>query len=83
MTKKLFSLLLILITAFSISAQTMTDKLLKNLHDNKYNFIREYPSLNHLFQHCTTGAISEYRAIEETISPEVLSDMAKWINSLK
>ena len=55
----------------------------KNLHDNKYNFIREYPSLNHLFQHCTTGAISEYRAIEETISPEVLSDMAKWIKSLK
>ena len=55
----------------------------KNLHDNKYNFIREYPSLNHLFQHCTTGAPSEYRSIEETISPEVLSDMAKWINSLK
>ena len=55
----------------------------KNLHDNKYNFIREYPSLNHLFQHCTTGAISEYRLIEETISPEVLSDMTKWINSLK
>jgi pimeloyl-ACP methyl ester carboxylesterase len=55
----------------------------KNLHDNKYNFIREYPSLNHLFQHCTTGAPSEYRSIKETISPEVLSDMAKWINSLK
>ena len=55
----------------------------KNLHDNKYNFIREYPSLNHLFQHCTTGSPSEYRSIEETISPEVLSDMAKWINSLK
>jgi BAAT / Acyl-CoA thioester hydrolase C terminal. len=55
----------------------------KNLHDNKYNLIREYPSLNHLFQHCTTGSPSEYRSIEETISPEVLSDMAKWINSLK
>lgn len=55
----------------------------KDLHESRYNFIREYPSLNHLFQHCTTGAISEYRAIEETISPEVLSDMAKWINSLK
>ncbi|MDN5553118.1 alpha/beta hydrolase family protein [Prevotella sp.] len=55
----------------------------KNLHESRYNFIREYPSLNHLFQHCTTGAISEYRAIEETISPEVLSDMVKWINSLK
>ncbi len=55
----------------------------KNLHENKYNFIREYPSLNHLFQHCTTGALSEYRSIEETVSPEVLSDMAKWIHSLK
>ena len=58
-------------------------RIKKNLHENKYNFIREYPSLNHLFQHCTTGTPSEYRSIEETISPEVLSDMAKWINSLK
>lgn len=55
----------------------------KNLHESKYNFIREYPSLNHLFQHCTTGASSEYRSIEGTVSPEVLSDMAKWINSIK
>ena len=39
MTKKLFSLLLILLTAFSISAQTRTDKLLKNLHDNKSKYI--------------------------------------------
>ena len=55
----------------------------KNLHESQYNFIREYPSLNHLFQHCTTGALDEYRSIEETVSPEVLSDMAKWIHSLK
>lgn len=39
MTKKLFSLLLILLTAFSINAQTRTDKLLKNLHDNKSKYI--------------------------------------------
>ena len=39
MTKKLFSLLLILLTAFCISAQTRTDKLLKNLHDNKSKYI--------------------------------------------
>ena len=39
MTKKLFSLLLILLTTFSISAQTRTDKLLKNLHDNKSKYI--------------------------------------------
>ncbi len=39
MTKKLFPLLLILFTAFSIHAQTRTDKLLKNLHDNKSKYI--------------------------------------------
>ena len=39
MTKKLFFVLPILLTAFSISAQTRTDKLLKNLHDNESKYI--------------------------------------------
>lgn len=38
MTKNFF-LLPILLTAFSISAQTRTDKLLKNLHDNESKYI--------------------------------------------
>lgn len=38
-----------------------------------------YPDLNHLFQHCTTGMPNEYYQIEETISPEVLSDITNWI----
>ncbi len=42
-----------------------------------------YPDLNHLFQHAATGAVQEYAAIEETISPEVLADIAAFINSLK
>jgi len=37
------------------------------------------PDLNHLFQHCQTGAISEYGTIEETMSPEVLSLVSDWI----
>ena len=41
--------------------------------------VKKYPGLNHLFQHCTTGLPAEYGLIEETISPEVLSDIAKWI----
>ncbi len=41
--------------------------------------IRSYPGLNHLFQHAETGNISEYGTIEETISPEVLTDIAEWI----
>ena len=48
----------------------------------KRNMIKEYPALNHLFQHCTIGLPTEYGQIEETISPEVLEDMAKWIQSL-
>jgi hypothetical protein len=44
--------------------------------------VKEYPGLNHLFQHCTTGLFLEYGQIEETISPEVLDDVAKWINGL-
>jgi len=39
----------------------------------------ELENLNHLFQSCETGAISEYGQIEETISPEVLEIMTEWI----
>ena len=49
---------------------------------SKKNRVKEYPELNHLFQHCTTGLPTEYGQIEETISPEVLQDMTEWINSL-
>lgn len=52
------------------------------LPPNKENVIKEYPNLNHLFQHCTTGHPMEYGQIEETISPEVLQDISNWINSL-
>jgi hypothetical protein len=53
------------------------------LPDNKDNLIKEYEGLNHLFQHATTGNANEYMHIEETISTEVLSDIANWINNLK
>lgn len=39
----------------------------------------ELPNLNHLFQNCETGAVSEYAQIEETISPEVLGIIAEWM----
>ncbi|MDR0691791.1 MAG: alpha/beta fold hydrolase [Prevotellaceae bacterium] len=44
--------------------------------------IKKYPGLNHLFQHAGTGTIEEYSTIEETISPEVLDDIAVWILEL-
>ncbi|MBR0180202.1 MAG: alpha/beta hydrolase [Prevotella sp.] len=53
------------------------------LPSSKKNLIKEYPGLNHLFQHCTTGLPNEYGQIEETISPEVLSDISTWIKQLQ
>jgi pimeloyl-ACP methyl ester carboxylesterase len=44
--------------------------------------IKAFPSLNHLFQTCTTGAVSEYVKIDETMNPEVLKTIADWIASL-
>ncbi len=49
---------------------------------NEANQIVELEGLNHLFQHCETGYVGEYGTIEETISPEVLTRISKWINSL-
>ena len=49
---------------------------------NKHTRGKIYPGLNHLFQHCQTGQVVEYSQIEETISPEVLEDIARWINEL-
>lgn len=50
-----------------------------HLTENPKNFVKEYPALNHLFQYCATGNVSEYRMIEETISPEVLEDIVRFI----
>lgn len=50
------------------------------LPKNPKNRAKEYADLNHLFQHCKTGLLTEYASIEETMSSEVLKDMAQWIN---
>ena len=41
--------------------------------------IVEVKDANHLFQHCKTGEVAEYKEIEETVAPEVLSRMTSWI----
>ena len=41
----------------------------------KIKQVIEMPNLNHLFQNCLTGNITEYGEIQETISPEVLEKM--------
>jgi pimeloyl-ACP methyl ester carboxylesterase len=41
--------------------------------------IRQFPGLNHLFQTCKTGLITEYGEIEETMAPQVLRAISDWI----
>ena len=54
-----------------------------NLPLNKNNLIKEYDSLNHLFQHCTPATALNHGSIEETFSEEVLNDMVEWIKTIK
>ena len=54
------------------------EKALKEGGNADYT-IREFPGLNHLFQHCQTGSPTEYGKIEETMSPEVLELVGNWI----
>lgn len=39
--------------------------------------------LNHMMQHCTTGNVTEYGQIEETVAPEVLEAITNWITGLR
>ena len=41
--------------------------------------VRQLPELNHLFQHAYTGSPTEYAAIEETFSPDVLKMIGDWL----
>ncbi len=39
----------------------------------------ELPGLNHLFQTASTGAMTEYSVIEETIAPAALDRLGEWL----
>ena len=55
-------------------------QLLKNPSLAEFDHeVRIFENLNHLFQNCETGTVSEYAKIEETISQEVLNTISEWI----
>lgn len=58
------------------------EKALKDGGNRNY-VVKEMPGLNHLFQTAETGNVSEYAAIEETMSPAALELVSGWILSLK
>jgi pimeloyl-ACP methyl ester carboxylesterase len=47
---------------------------------NKDFQVVELPGLNHLFQHARSGSPAEYGAIQETMAPEVLTEVSAWIS---
>lgn len=60
--------------------QVNAEKNLEIFRQNVSNAdIRQMDGLNHLLQHATTGEMSEYNDIRETISPEVLSIITEFI----
>jgi pimeloyl-ACP methyl ester carboxylesterase len=46
---------------------------------NKDYTVKELKGLNHLFQTCKTGSLSEYGKIEETFAPAALKEVSDWI----
>ncbi len=70
----------------SLDQQVLADKHLavieQSLPTRTPRQVRKLEGLNHLFQHATTGAVSEYYQINETIAPEMLELIAKWISKL-
>jgi uncharacterized protein len=43
--------------------------------------VRKLPDLNHLFQHAYTGSPTEYAAIDETFSEDVLKAIGDWLET--
>lgn len=49
------------------------------LPSDSKKLIKSVEGVNHLFQHCRTGAVTEYREIEETMSSSVIDTIIQWI----
>lgn len=61
-----------------VDCDANTTRIEKGLANCKHS-IKKIDGVNHMFQHCNTGIVTEYQQIEETIAPEVLQEVAKWI----
>ena len=63
-----------------VDCDANTTRIEKGLANCKHS-IKKIDGVNHMFQHCNTGIVTEYQQIEETIAPEVLQVVAKWIKA--
>ncbi len=54
------------------------EKALKNGRTIDFE-VKKLEHLNHLFQECETGAMSEYETIPQTFAPSALQEISNWI----
>ena len=66
-----------------VNYETNLEALRNGLNGHPTNMIQEVEGVNHIFQTCATGSVNEYKAIEETISPDVLKTIISWLSGLK
>lgn len=62
-----------------VSAEVNIPALESALAGNDDATVTELGGLNHLFQTATTGAVSEYGKIEETVDPQAMELVSEWI----
>ena len=65
-----------------VNAENNLNALRSGLPADKRHLIEPIEGANHLLQHCISGAVTEYREIEQTIAPEVLEKITTWISEL-
>ena len=66
-----------------VNYETNLEALRNGLSGHTTDMIQEVEGVNHIFQTCTTGRVDEYKEIEETISPDVLTTITNWLSGLK
>lgn len=66
-----------------VNYETNLEALRNGLNGTTSATIKSIEGTNHIFQTCSTGRVEEYKDIEETISPDVLSAIIAWISKLE
>ena len=65
-----------------VEYESNLEALRNGLPASPKNCVESVEGVNHLFQHCATGALAEYRDIEETFAPEALEKIVFWLKDM-
>ena len=63
------------------NAEIMEELFISKAEGGFIGKVKTYKGLNHLFQNADTGMVTEYGQIQETMEPDVLIDIIRWIKA--